>query len=227
MGYRWTKTQIEDKTIVESRQVDIAFSNYTSVVNGGMDRDNLPASSVGSSSVNNEAIGKAELGTANFHIPFDDTFQDSNYGNGTITDENTRGNRIRGYVYQQDPINEGDTFNSIESKAIDCEEGMLHCTFKVNTYMPQYWSYYKAFTTTLVARKRVQFQILVNGVIVYYGPAIAQPFFTTNMSAMIPVSKGTNTVQIRMRLPARLNEGNDQVVLCYWGGQLYLHNFYR
>jgi len=47
------------------------------------------------------------------------------------------------------------------------------------------------------------------------------------MSAMIPVSKGTNTVEIRMRLPARLNEGNDQVVICYWGGQLYLHNFYR
>ena len=42
-----------------------------------------------------------------------------------------------------------------------------------------------------------------------------------------PVSKGTNTVEIRMRLPARLSEGNDQVVICYWGGQLYLHNFYR
>ena len=56
MGYRWTKTQIEEKTIVESRQVDMAFSNYTSVVNGGMDRDNLPASSVGAASVNNESI---------------------------------------------------------------------------------------------------------------------------------------------------------------------------
>lgn len=75
MGYRWTKSQIEAKTIVESRQVDMAFSNYTSVVNGGMDRDNLPASSVGAGSVNNEAIGRAELGTTNFHIPFADTFK--------------------------------------------------------------------------------------------------------------------------------------------------------
>ena len=120
MGYRWTKTQIEEKTIVESRQVDMAFSNYTSVVNGGMDRDNLPTASVGAASVNNESIGRAELGTTNFHIPFADTYQDSNYGNGTITDNNTRGNRIRGYVYQQDPINEGDTFNAIESKSIEC-----------------------------------------------------------------------------------------------------------
>tara|TARA_R110002110_G_scaffold315601_1_gene528691 strand:+ start:206 stop:889 length:684 start_codon:yes stop_codon:yes gene_type:complete len=227
MGYRWTKTQIEPKTIVESRQVDLAFSNYTSVVNGGMDRDNLPKDSVEDTGVVNQAMGTAQLGTENFHIPFAAATTDGNYGNGTITDENTRGNKIRGYVYQKDPINEGDTFLEIESQTIECQEGMLHSTFKINTYMPMYWSYYKNFSTTLVTRKRVQFQILVNGVIVYMAAALGQTFYTTNISAMIPVSKGTNTVSVRMRVPGRISEDNDQVILTYWGGQLYLHNYYR
>jgi hypothetical protein len=226
MGFRWTKSQVEDLTIVESRQVDLNYSNYTSVVNGGMDRDNLPADSIGTNSVVGQALGKAEVAEENFHIPFADCSNDSNYGQ-PFSDENTRGNRIRGYVYRRDPIGEGDSFLKIAEHQMDCEEGMLHCQFKLHTYMPMYWSYYKNFTSTKVARKRVQFQILVNGVIVYYTPAICETFHTINVATMIPVSKGSNTVSIRFRVPARENETDDQVILTYWGGQIYLHNYYR
>ena len=226
MGFRWTKTKIEDNTIVEARQVDLAYSNYTSVINGGMDRDNLPAECVGDTAVANQALGDAVVADENFHIPFGDTDIDSNYGQ-PFSNNNPRGNRIKGYTYQSDPIGEGDSFIEIASHDLECEEGMLHCEFKVHTFMPMYWSYYKAFTSTNVARKRIQFQILVNGVIAYFTPAVAEMFHTTSAATMIPISKGTNTVSIRFRLPARLNEGNDQVVLTYWGGSLYLHNYYR
>ena len=47
MGYRWTKEKIEAGNIVESRQHDQALSNFASVINGGVDRDNLPTDCIG------------------------------------------------------------------------------------------------------------------------------------------------------------------------------------
>jgi hypothetical protein len=225
MGYRWGKTTFGQGNLIEGRQMDLAYSNFTSVVNGGMDRDNLPLDCVARSSVNDQGIGKAQT-QDNIHIPFADATNDTNFGTN-LTDNNPRGNRIRGYAYTNPPIAQGDNFFDITSDTIDTEEGMLHVQFKVHTYIPQYWAYYKAFTSTKVARKRVQFQVLVNGVVVYLGPAIAQSFFTHNYSTMIPISKGTQTVAVRCRVPALLSETDDQVVLSYWGGQMYMHNYYR
>lgn len=225
MGFRWTKSQVEDLTIVESRQVDLNYSNYTSVVNGGMDRDNLPEDCIGTNSVNGQALGTAQT-SDNIHIPFADSTNDTNF-NTNISDENPRGNRIRGYVYTQPPLAQGDSFFEITSDSIDTEEGMLHVQWKCHTFIPQYWAYYKNFTSTKVARKRVQWQVLVNGIVVYLCPALSQMFFTTNISVQIPISKGTQQISIRARVPALLSESSDQVVLSYWGGQLYSHNYYR
>jgi|TARA_R100000479_G_scaffold84465_2_gene40916 hypothetical protein len=225
MGYRWTKDRIEDSTIIESRQFDANYANYSSVVNGGFDRENLPEDAITSNSVVGQALGKAQL-LNDQTSPESFNFQDSNYG-APYSNENTRGNRITGLIYGEQPVNEGDSYYEIATDTIDCEEGMLHVQWKCSLYMPMYWSHYKAFTTTTVARKRVQFQIRVNGIIAYESPAICQPFFTVNLPVQIPISKGSQRVEVYVKLPARLNESGQQVILQWWGGQLYTHNFYR
>ena len=226
MPYRWTKEEIEDGQIVQSRQFDIAYSNYVSVINGGIDRDNLPEQCI-DPEVNVAANGLGIAATSiNIHNPFANNNQDSNYG-APFSNQNTRGNRITGLTYGEAPVDEGDNFFLVGSVNIDCEEGMLECAWKCNAYIPLYNAYYKNFTTTTLTRKRYQWQIRVNGIIVYESPAICEAFFTTNISTQIPISKGTQRVEVHIKIPGRSNEDNGMVVCQYWGGQILAYNTYR
>ena len=104
---------------------------------------------------------------------------------------------------------------------------MLHIHWKCNAFMPMYFSYYHDYTTNTVARKRHQWKIRIDGVTVYDSPAVCQGFFTTNIATMIPISAGNHTVSITLRYPARGADDDDEVVLQYWGGNLFCHNIYR
>tara|TARA_R110000823_G_scaffold192118_1_gene323806 strand:+ start:11972 stop:12649 length:678 start_codon:yes stop_codon:yes gene_type:complete len=225
MGYRWTKDRIEPQTIVQSRQVDAVYANYASVVNGGMDRENLPSDCIGAASVNGQALGKATL-LDDQSNPETYNIQDSNYG-APYSNTNTRGNRITGLGYSTEPLLEGGGIFTVAEQTTPCEEGMLHIQWRCNVFMPMYWSYYKNFTSTTVNRRRYQWIMKVNGIIVYESAAICQPFFTTNITTMIPISKGDNLVSIGLRVPSKTNEDNNQVMLNWFGGQLYMHNYYR
>ncbi len=228
MGYRWTKEKIEANNIVESRQHDQSLSNFASVINGGVDRDNLPTDCIGTNSVKGSQMGKCEV-SAHKHIGTSDTgfiYGDSNYGS-TFSNENTRGNAIKGWTYERDPVAEGGFFIQTDSQTIDCEEGMLNIQWKCSSYMPMYWSFYKNFTTTNVNRHRYQWQLRVDGIIVYTAPAICQPFFTVNLTTMIPISKGTHEVSAHVKFPDKTNEDSSMVIWNYWGGQFYLHNYFR
>ena len=50
MPYRFSKADIISGSIVQSRELDNAVGNYADVLNGGMDRDNMPNAGVGSAS---------------------------------------------------------------------------------------------------------------------------------------------------------------------------------
>lgn len=225
MGYRWNKNTIEAKTLVSSREFDQAHNGYVSLVNGGMDRENLPEECINQASLRANSFGKAVI-LENVQTPQSQTSQDANYG-APFSNENTRGNRIVGMKFGSLPLNEGDGFFAVASQDIECQEGMLKINWKCNAYMPMYWSYYKNFTTTKVARNRYQWKVQVNGITVYDTPAICQPFFTTNIALNIPISKGTQKVEIQLRYPAKLDDDDDTVQLYYWGGNLYTHNIYR
>ena len=225
MGYRWNKNTIENKTLVQSREFDQAHNTYVSLINGGIDRENLPEECINQTSLRAHSFGKAQI-TEKIATPESQTSQDSNYG-APFSNQNTRGNRIVGMKYGSLPINEGDAFFPITSHDIECQEGMLKIHWKCNAYIPMYWAYYKNFTTTRVQRKRYQWKIQVNGITVYDSAAICQPFFTTNIALNIPISKGTQKVEVLLRLPAKLEDDDNTVQLQYWGGNLYTHNIYR
>ena len=225
MGYRWNKNTIDDKTIVEAREFDQAHNGFTSLVNGGMDRENLPEECIGQASLMTRSFGRADI-TGNVYTPYDQTSQDSNYG-APYSNQNTRGNRIVGMKYGSDPINEGDSFFEVTTMDVPTEEGMLKLTWKCSAYMPMYWAWYKGFTTAKSTRKRYQWRIEVNGITVYDAPAICQPFYTIDIGINVPIGKGTQRVSVSLRYPGRTDDDNNTVLLEYWGGQLTSHNIYR
>ena len=225
MPYRWKKNVIQDKCLVESRQFDEAYSNWASVINGGLDKDNLPINCIVRDNFTDQCVGKVVL-KDNIANPEANNYRDTNYG-AVPSNENPRGNRIVGLTYERDPVQSGGTFFEITNQSIDCEEGMLDIRFKVNTYIPMYWAYYAIGTTTRVALKSVQFQIRLDDVVVYEAEEVSEGMFTHVLATQVPITKGNRTIRIYARIREEENETNAQVVLQYWGGQLMLHNLYR
>jgi len=225
MPYRWKKNQIQDKCLVESRQFDESYSNWASVINGGIDKDNLPINCIDTDNYINQCVGSITL-KDNIANPEANNYRDTNYGLGPAN-SNPRANRIVGLTYERDPVQSGGTFFEITNQSIDCEEGMLDIRFKVNTFIPMYWAYYAIGTTTRVALKSVQFQIRLDDVVVYEADEVCEGMFTHVLATQVPITKGNRTIRIYARVREEENETNAQVVLQYWGGQLMLHNLYR
>jgi len=225
MPYRWKKTKIENNAIVESRQLDQSYSNLTSVINGGIDRDNLPYNCIDETHCKDNTFGKTVIRN-NIANPDETTYQDTNYG-FVPSNENPRGNCVAGLTYNRTPVNQGGSPFEITTQSIDCEEGMALIEWRCNTYIPMYWSYYAGFTSTKVALKSCWFEIRVNDVIVYIGPESFEAFKTHVINVAVPISKGNNTVKVYACVRDKLAETNAQVILQYWGGQLTIHNQYR
>ena len=46
MSYRWRYNNITGSMITSAREYDKNYSQHVSIINGGMDRDNLPVNSI-------------------------------------------------------------------------------------------------------------------------------------------------------------------------------------
>lgn len=225
MSYRWRYNNITGSMVVSAREYDKNINQHVSVLNGGMDRDNLPVNSITYDDFEDKSIGR--WGFINNINAKDDytTDQDPNYTGGTV---NPRGNTIRGLRYENDPIQGGGFWFQVgDVLNMPCEEGMAIIRFHINSYVPKYETFYKKGTTDRVARKSRQFKIEVDGVEVSRTSEIFPQFHTTLIHCHVPVSKGTHEFQVSCRVPS-MEDGDDDtnksVVLQYWGGQLSVHN---
>ena len=78
-----------------------------------------------------------------------------------------------------------------------------------------------------VALKWSQWEIRVDGTAVYTGPHQYENRNTFIHRCNVPISKGSHTVSVHYKVPRRQEDGDDQVVLNWWGGQLVGINRYR
>ena len=226
MPYRWNKNTIDPSSIVESREFDQAHNGFVSLINGGMDRENLPLDCIDQVHAKDNAWGKSVI-VDNLYSPTEYNSIDGYYGSGP-SNNNPNAVKVVGMTYGSDPIGEGGGFFEIADTDIQSEEGMLTVQWKCNAYMPMYYSYYHSHTNTLKSsRHRYQWRIQIKGVTVYDSPAICQPFFTTNLKISVPIGKGNNNVAIYLRYPEKIDNTNDEVLLQWWGGTLTAHNIYR
>tara|TARA_R100000734_G_C3319028_1_gene114076 strand:- start:3740 stop:4420 length:681 start_codon:yes stop_codon:yes gene_type:complete len=223
MAYRWRYNSITGSMIVDGREYDKNYSQYVSVLNGGMDRDNLPVNTITFDDFEEKSVGRWQT-VDNINAEDDwTTSADGNFSGGTV---NPRGNTINGLKYGKEPI-EGGGFWWPVGNALNmaCEEGMAVIRFHINSFVPKYYHYYVRGSTDRVARRSRQFKIEVDGVEVSRTSEIFQAFHASQMFVQVPISKGKHEFQVYCKVPAQkeADDGN-AVHLNYWGGQLSVHN---
>jgi hypothetical protein len=224
MPYRFTKADITPNTIVQSRELDNAVGTFADVINGGMDRDNIPVNAIGQLSCSDNFHHRIKI-YSNINAPDSDLQPDANYVEPT---PNRLGRLMYGYRYADDPTNSGGGYAVATTQALDVEEGMMEISWHCSEAKTQYWSYWKDHSSDKVALKSMQWQIRVDGNVVYTGPAQFEIMNTSVHRCTIPISKGTHTVSVHWRVPLqRDDDDQDQVVAVWWGAQLVIKNKYR
>ena len=61
MAYRWKEKKIIQDTIIDAKKVDQAFNNYTGVINGGIDRENIPINAITATNARSNCFGKMKM----------------------------------------------------------------------------------------------------------------------------------------------------------------------
>ena len=207
MAYRWRYNSITGSQVVNAREYDKNYSQYTSIINGGMDRDNLPVNSITFDDFEDRAVGRFLL-VDNINLKDDyGTSSDTLFSGGTV---NPRGNTIKGARYEEDPIQGGGFWfpiavsgESYQESSLQCDEGMAVIRFHINSMATKYYHYYTRGTTTEVARRSRQFKIEVDGVEVSRTSEIFPHFHCTTMFCQVPISKGKHEFKVFMRVPAQ------------------------
>lgn len=224
MPYRFTKNDIKTATIVQSREWDNAVGNYVDVLNGGMDRDNLPENCIPIDSIKDQFCHKINIWSIKA-APDADLLPDQNYVTPT---PNRLGRLMYGYRYGDTPTNSGGGLVTATSQVMLCEEGMLEISWHCSELKTQYWSYWKNFSTDKVALKYAVWEIMVDGNKVYAGPAQFEIMNTSIHRCTIPISKGNHTISVGWKVPLqRDDDDQNQVVFNWFGGQLVAINKYR
>ena len=224
MPYRFSKADIVSGSIVQSRELDNALGNYVDVMNGGMDRDNMPNAGVGSASSSGSLFQQIKI-FDNINPTDTDLQPDQNYVEPT---PNRLGRLMYGYRYGEEPVNSGDGWVVATTGTMDCQEGMLQVSWQCSEAKTQYWSYWRNHSSDKVSLKYMQWQIRVDGNQVYTGCAQYEIMNTSIHRCIIPISKGNHEVSIHWRVPTQRDDTNqNQVVAVWWSGLLTLINTYR
>ena len=224
MSYRWTKNEITADSIVQSREFDNALGHFVDVMNGGMDRDNLPEGGITTNSNTSSLFSKISI-FSNINADDSEILPDQNYVAPT---PNRLGRLMYGFRYGDEPVNAGDGWAEATDQTVNTEEGMLEINWTCAETKMQYWAFYKDHSADRVALKYGQWQIRVDGNIVYTGPAQYEIIGTTVHKVCIPISKGDHQVGVYWRVPPQKDDDDqDQVVFNWWGGQLVCINRYR
>ena len=223
MGYRFTKEDIRTQQIVDSRQFDQAVGTFVDVLNGGLDRDNIPQGSIGTSQMNDNVFCKMFF--------LNDQFAADEYQNIDANTDGISPNRpncqLGDMTYGKEPLMSGGGWVEGPKMSIVSEEGMLEISWHCSEVKGQYWAYYKNHTTARVALKSSQWEIRIDGNAVYTGPDQYEVRNTFIHRCNVPISRGAHTISVHYRVQRQKEDGEDSVILNWWGGQLVGINRYR
>lgn len=228
MPYRWTKNQIQEETLFQSREFDNALGNYVDVVNGGLDRDNVPQDTITATFVPNSTFSSIKV-FSGINASDADLGEDQEYTGGV----NPLDRKLYGFRYGESPIQGGGGWINATTQNLNTEEGMLEVSWSCSQLINIYWSYENDSGGTLdgerVALKHGQWRILVDGNPVYYSMDIYDVMHTSVHKVNVPISKGSHTIQVQWNVATQKtgDEDQTQVIFNWWGGQLVCLNRYR
>jgi hypothetical protein len=225
MPYTFSSKTIEDDNIVQSREFDVALDAYVDTLNGGIDRENLPVSSV---QLNDR--GQSAVYNSGRHWIFGNNVPDKAFLDGddifAIFANNPRNNFIIGFRYDSDKVNGGGGVSYWKSMQLaDVEEGMMTITYTQSSFVPKYWTFYLASgAAQTVARKNFRTYIRYNGVVVYVSDYEYQMWMTRTHTVTFPVPAGDGLIELGVELRPQKDDADTQVILSFVGGQVHAFN---
>jgi len=228
MPYRWTKNEIKDQTLFQAREFDNAVGNFVDVLNGGLDRDNIPENTVSQTVVPNSTFAQIKI-FSNINADDDDIGEDQEY-TGTV---NPLDRKLYGFRYGESPIQGGGGWINATTQNLTTEEGMLELSWSCSQLVNFYWSFVNDSGGSLdgerVALKHGQWRMLVDGNPVYYSMDMYEAMATSVHRVNLPISKGSHTIQVQWNVATQKtgDEDQTQVIFNWWGGQLVCLNRYR
>tara|TARA_R100001244_G_scaffold14830_1_gene16428 strand:+ start:899 stop:1588 length:690 start_codon:yes stop_codon:yes gene_type:complete len=222
MGYRWTKKSIENNTIIDGRENDIAINDYIDVFNNSVDRENLPELVI-----NDPMIGTGQL-TRIFvknAINIDEGVCGQDLEFNSVPANHPAGNQIFGLRYKNSVnLRTGGMWIKAPNATftgLDISEGMLSIEWNCNSYIPKYRTFYmKTGAANIVTPKYVQWQVRYNGSAVYESGPQFTSWNSVNIACAFPVAQGTGEITIHYKLPPLINDSDNQVVFYWFGGQI-------
>jgi len=222
MGYRWTKKSIENDTIIDGRENDIAINDYIDVFNNSVDRENLPELVI-----NDPMIATASL-TRIFiknNINIDEGVCGQDLLFNASANMHPAGNQIFGLRYKSS-VNLRTGGMWIRSSngtltGLDISEGMLSVEWNCNSYIPKYRTFYaQSGASTIVAPKYVQWQVRYNGSVMYESGPQFTSWNAVNIACAFPVAQGAGEISIHYKLPPLIDDSSSSVVFYFFGGQI-------
>ena len=215
MGFKWTKRDLRDANITESKGYNAELDNYVGELNGGLDRDNLPSgpSAVAEPMFNDEAFHKFAVANP---IRIDAALEPS-YTAATQTAGTNFNNYTSGWhVHQDDDIEE------------TWREGHLWVVF--NTW---FWQAkergYTAGPPIENYRTFVQFRLLFNGAVIADTDRLFVGIEQVHLETVIPIPSGAGKIQIAWKISNEtgLETSGAMRIFTFAGGKLVAINRYR
>ena len=201
--------EVRPLNIVDGQEFDAIYNGSTSILNNGMDRENLPDKSIPFDKFEDYA----------FH-QYWQSYVKMPESRITEYDEVIPNTTIDGLIYNN--YVGGYEYNEYYAKAVELVEGILHIEFNC-----WYWFDPNAITGN-ASGDWVQCQIILNNNVVAETHFLYQRWGTIHLIGAVPVATGNAEIKIGFKLPSRNSSSTLNTQMFYYsGGNLLAINRYR
>ena len=204
MAFKWTKGEQLQANILDAYEFNREYNQYKGVLNGGLDRDNLPSTAsaggaITTAHIKNDAFLKYNV--VDIQLPRDGT-----------------ANNLTDACLEYDQYAGGWRTHTATSISELFQEGMLHVELNL-------WYYLNG---DIGVNNWCQFQILVNSTVVARSHQLFQEFGTIHLVGDVPVATGTSKVEMQYQfLAPAAGLSTSTAIFSYNGGSLLALNRYR
>ena len=201
--------EIRNLNIIDGQEFDTIYNGSTSILNNGMDRENLPDKSLAYDKFEDYAFHQYWQ----TYVKMPETMIKE-------WDEVIPNTTLDGMIYN-DYVG-GYAYNEVYPLSVELVEGVLHMEFNCWYWMD------KDCITGAASGDWVQFQMLLNNNVVAETHFLYQRWGTIHLVSAVPVATGPAEVKIAFKVPSRNSSSTtDKQFFYYSGGNLLAINRYR
>ena len=203
MAFKWTKGEQLQANILDAYEFNREYNNHKDVLNGGLDRDNLPSTA---------SAGGAMTAT---HLK-QDAFLKYKVVDIQLPKDGTA-NNLHDVTLNYDEYGGGWRSHTATSISELFQEGMLHVELNLWYYLNVEYN----------QDNWCQFQVLVNNTVVTRSHRLYQTFGTIHLVGDVPIATGTSKVEMQYQFRAPGPSTSLNAMFSYNGGSLLALNRYR